>query len=177
MLSRPKIKSNSGTGLLNTIINSLPVELHLPGYQYCGPGTNLERRLALGQTGINGLDSACRDHDIAYDKSNSLTARSAADSILEERAWNRVRAKDADYKEKAAAWLVTTGMKAKRKIGSGCGFGNIVGVCKKALKKSIETCPVTQNMGKLIKSTVCVSQKHVKASRGAQSKKKINCLV
>ncbi|XP_050066057.1 uncharacterized protein LOC126555138 [Aphis gossypii] len=172
MLPRQKVKSNSGTGLLNTIINSLPVELHLPGYQYCGPGTNLEKRLALGQTGINGLDSACRDHDIAYDKSNSLTVRSAADSILEERAWNRVHAKDADYKEKAAAWLVTTGMKAKRKIGSGCGFGNIVGVCKKALKKSIETSPVTQNMGKLIKSMVCVARKHVKVSRGARSKKK-----
>jgi len=173
MLSRPKVKSNSGTGLLNTIINSLPVELHLSGYQYCGPGTNLEKRLALGQTGINGLDSACRDHDIAYDKSYSLTARSAADSILEERAWNRVRAKDADYKEKAAAWLVTTGMKAKRKIGSGCGFGNIVGVCKKELKKSIETCPVTQNMGKLIKSAVCVARKHVKATyRSARSKNK-----
>jgi len=94
-----------------------------------------------------------------------------ADSILEERAWNRVNAKDADYKEKAAAWLVTTGMKAKLKIGSGCGFGNIVGVCKKALKKSIKTFPVTQNMGKLIKSTVCVARKHVKASKSTRSKK------
>lgn len=56
MSSRSKVKSNSGTGLLNTIINSLPVELHLPGYQYCGPGTHLKKRLALGQTGINGLD-------------------------------------------------------------------------------------------------------------------------
>lgn len=81
-------------------------------------------------------------------------------------------AKDADYKEKAAAWLVTTGMKAKRKMGSGYGFGNIVGVCKKALKKSIKTCPVTQNMGKLIKSTVYVFRKHVKACRGFDRKKK-----
>ncbi|KAL4153479.1 hypothetical protein QTP88_001312 [Uroleucon formosanum] len=114
MLPRSKVKTNSGTGLLNTVINSLPIELHLPGYQYCGPGTNLKKRLALGQSGINGLDSACREHDIAYDKSNSLSERSVADSILEERAWSRVGARDADYKEKAAAWLVTTGMKAKR---------------------------------------------------------------
>ncbi|KAL4153517.1 hypothetical protein QTP88_001350 [Uroleucon formosanum] len=113
MLPRSKVKTNSGTGLLNTVINSLPIELHLPGYQYCGPGTNLKKRLALGQSGINGLDSACREHDIAYDKSNSLSERSVADSILEERAWSRVGARDADYKEKAAAWLVTTGMKAK----------------------------------------------------------------
>ncbi|KAL4112069.1 hypothetical protein QTP88_015917 [Uroleucon formosanum] len=114
MLPRSKVKTNSGTGLLNTVINSLPIELHLPGYQYCGPGTNLKKRLALGQSGINGLDSACREHDIAYDKSNSLSERSVADSILEERAWSRVGARDADYKEKAAAWLVTTGMKAKQ---------------------------------------------------------------
>lgn len=135
----------------------MPVELHLPGYQYCGPGTNLGKRLALGQTGINGLDSACRDHDIGYDKSNSLSEHSVADSVLEERAWRRVGAEDADYKEKAAAWLVTTGMKAKRKIGAGCGFGNIVSVCKKAIKKSIKTCSSTPNMGKLIKSAVCVA--------------------
>ena len=171
MLPRRKVKSNSGAGLLNTVINSLPFELHLPGYQYCGPGTNLGKRLALGQTGINGLDSACRDHDIAYEKSNSLSERSAADSILEERAWSRVGAKDASYKEEAAAWLVTTGMKAKRKTGAGCGFGNIVGACKKAIKKSIKTCPSTPNMGKLIKSAVFVARKHVKKNRGARKNK------
>ncbi|KAL4123298.1 hypothetical protein QTP88_015496 [Uroleucon formosanum] len=171
MLPRSKVKTNSGTGLLNTVINSLPIELHLPGYQYCGPGTNLKKRLALGQSGINGLDSACREHDIAYDKSNSLSERSVADSILEERAWSRVGARDADYKEKAAAWLVTTGMKAKRKIGAGCKFSNIVGVCKKALKKSLKSCPRTSNMSSLIKSTFRVARKHVKATAGGRSKK------
>lgn len=30
-----------GKGLVNSIINKLPFELHLPGYQYCGPGTKL----------------------------------------------------------------------------------------------------------------------------------------
>lgn len=171
MLPRSKYKSNSGAGLLNTVINSLPFELHLPGYQYCGPGTNLKKRLTLGQPGINGLDSACREHDIAYDKSNSLPDRSAADSVLEERAWSRVGAKDADFKEKAAAWFVTTGMKAKRKIGAGCGFSSIVGVCKKALKKSLKSCAGTPNMNSLIKSTVLVARKHVK-SAGGRSKKK-----
>lgn len=33
----------SGSGMLNKIINSLPFEVHLPGYQYCGPGTKLEK--------------------------------------------------------------------------------------------------------------------------------------
>lgn len=166
MLSRAKVKTNSGAGLLNTVINSVPFELHLPGYQYCGPGTDLKKRLALGQSGINGLDSACRDHDIAYDKNNSLSERNAADGVLEERAWSRVLAKDANFKEKAAAWLVTTAMKAKRKIGAGCGFVNIVKACKKALKKSVKAGSRTENMGKLIKSAVCVARKHVKKTRG-----------
>lgn len=172
MLSRAKVKTNSGAGLLNTVINSVPFELHLPGYQYCGPGTDLKKRLALGQSGINGLDSACRDHDIAYEKNNSLSERNAADSVLEERAWSRVLAKDANFKEKAAAWLVTTAMKAKRKIGAGCGFVNIVKACKKALKKSVKAGSPTQNMGKLIKSAVCVARKHVKKTHGRSNKNK-----
>ena len=76
-----------------------------------------------------------------------------------------------ERKEKAAAWLVTAGMKAKRKTGAGCGFGNIVGACKKAIKKSIKTCPSTPNMGKLIKSAVFVARKHVKKNRGARKNK------
>ncbi|KAF0702663.1 Uncharacterized protein FWK35_00034198, partial [Aphis craccivora] len=115
-------------------------------------GNRFKKRLALEQSGINGLDSACRDHDIAYEKNNSLSERNAVDSVLEERAWSRVLAKDANFKEKAAAWLLTTAMKAKCKIGAGCGFVNIVKACKKALKKSVKAGSPTQNMGKLIKS-------------------------
>ncbi|KAF0747788.1 Uncharacterized protein FWK35_00015861, partial [Aphis craccivora] len=146
ILSRSKYTSNSGTGLLNTVINSLPI---------AGRGLIKKKRLNLGQPRINGLDSACRD--IAYDNSNSLSDRNAADSVLEERAWNRARAKDADLKEKAAAWFVTTG----------CGFSSIVGMYKKSLK----SCSGTPNMNSLIKLTVLVARKHVKTA-GTRSKKK-----
>lgn len=178
MSPRRKVEINSGASLLNTIINSIPVELHLPGYQYCGPGTNLKKRLSLGQTGINGLDSACRDHDIAYDKSNSLTERSKADRILENRAWKRFGARDSSYKEKAASWLVTTGMKVKRKIGAGCGFKNIVGVAKKAIKKSMNTsssssCTGTPNMSGLIKSAISAVKKHVRNSKSKNNKPRV----
>lgn len=57
-----------GRGLLNKIINKLPVELHIPGYQFCGPGTKLAKRIARGDHGINPLDTACKEHDIAYEK-------------------------------------------------------------------------------------------------------------
>jgi len=47
-----------------------PFELHIPEYQFCGPGTHLEKRLARDGQGINPLDAACCEHDIAYSRSN-----------------------------------------------------------------------------------------------------------
>jgi len=46
------------SSLLNRAINTLPFELHILGYQFCGPGTHLEKRLARGDQGINPLDAA-----------------------------------------------------------------------------------------------------------------------
>jgi hypothetical protein len=110
-----------GEGLVNEIINRLPIELHLPGgYQFCGPGTKLSERLQRGQKGINALDAACREHDIAYSlHRNDINKRHEADRVLEEKAWQRVKSNDASLGEKSAAWLVTNAMKAKRKLGMG----------------------------------------------------------
>lgn len=164
MSPRQKVRSNcSGSGLLNTLINTLPVEVHLPGYQFCGPGTKLKKRLSLGQTGINNLDAACRDHDIAYESSNLPEDREKADRELENRAWENFKSGDTGFSEKAASWVVTTGMKAKRKVGGGgCGFKNVVGVAKKAIKKSIKACPGTSNMTKLIKSGIAAAKKYTR---------------
>lgn len=118
-----------GGGVLNSLINNLPVELHLPGYQYCGPGTKLQKRIARGDPGINQLDAACKEHDIAYSKHKDLEERHKADFILENKAWSRVKSKDASVGEKTAAWVVTNAMKSKRKLG--------MGLKKKAFKKSV----------------------------------------
>ena len=115
-----KSTQRRGKGLVNSIINKLPVELPIPGYQYCGSGTKLKERLARGDPGINPLDAACKEHDIAYSKNrDNLNARHAADRVLTERAWKRVLAKDASLGEKAAAWGVANTMKAKTKLGMG----------------------------------------------------------
>ena len=45
-----------GSGLFNKLLNKLLIELHVPGYQYCGPGTKLSKRLTRGDPGINNLD-------------------------------------------------------------------------------------------------------------------------
>lgn len=132
---------HAGGGVVNSLINKLPFELHIPGgYQYCGPGTKLQKRLARGDPGINPLDKACREHDIAYSKSRDLEHRHKADYELEQRAWERVKSKDAKLGEKAAAWAVTNTMKAKRKLGMGTkkiGFRKaVVSNVAKMLKKN-----------------------------------------
>ncbi|KAJ8910548.1 hypothetical protein NQ315_011061 [Exocentrus adspersus] len=86
----------SGNGILDSIINNLPVELHIPGYRFCGPGTKLAKRLSRGDVGINGLDEAC------------------------EKALKRFKSSNASIGEKAAALAVATAMKVKTKLGMGC---------------------------------------------------------
>ena len=108
-----------GSSILNTVIDKLPVEFHLPSYRYCGPGTKLEKRLARGDKPKNQLDAACLNHDIAYSKSSSLEKRHEADKQLAEAAWQRVKSKDAGFGEKSAALFVTGAMKAKRSLGMG----------------------------------------------------------
>lgn len=127
-----------GKGLVNSIINKLPVELHVPGYQYCGPGTKLQKRLARGDLGVNPLDAACKQHDIAYSKNrDNLSARHEADKILAERAWQRVLAKDASVGEKATAWAVANTMKAKTKLGMGMEKKKKKRTVKKSEKKRV----------------------------------------
>lgn len=118
-----KLALVSGGGIissaLNRAIDLLPVELHIPGYNFCGPGTKLKKRLARGDKGINPLDEACKLHDIAYSKFSDSGKRQQADKELTERAWQRFKSSDASLAEKAAAWTVTTAMKAKTKFGGG----------------------------------------------------------
>lgn len=63
---RGKNVERSGSGIVNTLINKLPFEIHIPGYNFCGPGTKLSKRIARGDRGVNPLDESCRKHDIAY---------------------------------------------------------------------------------------------------------------
>lgn len=106
--------------LVNKSIDLIPFELHLPGgYQYCGPGTKLRKRLQRGDPGINQLDQACKKHDIAYSKYSDSAHRTVADKILAERAWERVKSSDAGFGERAAALAVTAAMKGKTVFGGG----------------------------------------------------------
>lgn len=123
-----------GRGLINKIIDKLPFELHLPKYQYCGPGTKLAERLARGDPGVNKLDMLCKDHDIAYANHKDSAERYKADKKLASEAMKRVFSNDAKLGERAASLFVSTAMKAKTgltKIG-----GSISKLTCKKSKKS-----------------------------------------
>lgn len=133
-------KSKKGEGFMNSAINKLPIELHLPMYQYCGPGTDLKKRLARGDPGINKLDAACKEHDIAYDKYQTDDAeRTKADEILASRAWDRVISLNAGIGERSNALGVAAAMKAKiglAKLGGGMSRMTPKTKKKKTKKKS-----------------------------------------
>lgn len=94
------------SGFIDRFVESLP-EMHIWGYRYCGPNTNLKSRLATNEPGINELDCACKDHDIAYNESSECEWRYNADKLLVFRAIRRVYAKNSRIGERLAASLVT----------------------------------------------------------------------
>ncbi|KAE9522018.1 hypothetical protein AGLY_017580 [Aphis glycines] len=69
--------------------------------------------------------------------------------------------KDSSLKEKAVAWGVTTAMKAKRKIGDGCGYKAAIKAAKNVIKKNIGE----NNLLKLSKKCVAVARKTFKTKK------------
>ena len=51
-------------------------------YNYCGPNTRLEERLAHGDEGINRLDQVCKQHDIDYSNAKSLADKHEANKKM-----------------------------------------------------------------------------------------------
>lgn len=140
-----------GDGLINNIINKLPIELHLPGYQYCGPGTKLEKRLRRGDPGINSLDQACKEHDIAYTKNSDINERNIADKILASKAWKIAKSKKSNFSERLNSTLVTGIMKAKTKFGMGVKNKKKKGVKNKKKKVAQSFRAIVKNVSDKLK--------------------------
>ena len=118
----PKGVFKTGSGVFNTLLNKLSnvmLELHLPSQNYCGPFTNLDKRLARGDKPLNELDAGCQQHDIFY--------RDHKNKKLENIAAERMHASDASIREKIDAALVKVGMKRKSILGMGVNYWFCVG--------------------------------------------------
>ena len=57
----------------------IPGELHQPGYSFCGPGTNLNKRLDEADNPFNKVDEVCMRHDIDNGNSTTLEEKHEAD--------------------------------------------------------------------------------------------------
>lgn len=174
-ISKRKLRKavKRGLGFVDKLIDKLPIELHLPSYNYCGPGmfyiaifindtineyiveivkhvgTKLNERLARGDTGINGLDELCKEHDIAYATHKNSEERYKADKKLSSGALKRLFSKDAGLGERAASLLAITAMKTKAGLSKfGLGIPNLTP--RKKLKKS-RKCPKKISFGTLVK--------------------------
>ena len=77
-------RSQRGSKLFDVqkLLTKTGMEFHWPGYQYMGPGTHLEKRLARGDPGINRLDWIAKAHDIDYGKAYDLKDKWAADGKM-----------------------------------------------------------------------------------------------
>jgi len=80
-------------------------ERHLPGYNFCGPGTDVARRLREGVEPVNELDRACLMHDLHTEPRGPYL--SAGDPVKIARA-------DAELQQKAGALAGTLSSQSDR---------------------------------------------------------------
>lgn len=105
----------------NFSVSSIPFEFHIPGYQFCGPGTDYEGRIKKGQTGINSLDSACMKHDDVYNRTGVKTAenklmRQQADDELIRQA-KIFRQNSSSFGDKASGLATEGAIRLKKVFG------------------------------------------------------------
>lgn len=95
-------------------------EKHLPEYNYCGPGTNVTRRLREGVKPMNALDNACMIHDVEIEtrgpqtKGRSREALVTSDMKLARAAKRIALSKKTSKRERLMAWVVYRAMIANK---------------------------------------------------------------
>ena len=121
------VKSSKGGSILNKMINSLPVEMHLLGHNFTGPGTKLNKRLNADLTPkewskpINRIDKAAYHHDICYLKNNDTATRnSVCDKNMLEEMKNIY---NPSLRERMERGLVSTLIGTKKRFGWGVTTG------------------------------------------------------
>ena len=74
-------KEVAGESFLNSLVNKLPFEMHLPSHNFTGPGRKLNKRLNSDGTPnewsmhINRVDNAAYHHDLCYSEHDDTKTR------------------------------------------------------------------------------------------------------
>ena len=99
-----------------------PGEMHLPGMNFAGPGTNLNERLT--STGaykdwsntVDRVDNAAYHHDLAYQHFPDTATRNIADRLMIE---EMDAIKDPKMRERVERGIIRPIINAKQKFGMG----------------------------------------------------------
>lgn len=88
--------------------DGFPFEMHLPGYRFCGPGTQYLKHVEHRIGPKNALDAACMKHDAVYTyECKDSGALLNADKRLLRAASKRIISADATFEERASAAFIT----------------------------------------------------------------------
>ena len=117
------VKSSKGGSISNKMINNLPVEMHLLGHNFTGPGTKLNKRLNTDLTPkewskpINRIDKASYHHDICYLKNNDTATRN---NVCDKNMLNEMKnIYNPTLRERMERGLVSTLIGTKKRFGWG----------------------------------------------------------
>ena len=121
------VKSAKGGSILNKMINNLPVEMHLLGHNFTGPGTKLNKRLNADLTPkewskpINRIDKASYHHDICYLKNNDTATRN---NVCDKNMLQEMKdIYNPTLRERMERGLVSTLIGTKKRFGWGVTTG------------------------------------------------------
>jgi len=95
-------------------------EKHLPGCNYCGPGTNVRKRVREGVKPMNDIDKACFKHDLDTESRGPQRAGTdpkkirASDMRLARAAKKIALAPETSKTERALAWVVYRAMRMNK---------------------------------------------------------------
>jgi hypothetical protein len=94
-------------------------ERHLPGYNFAGPGTDVNRRIRNRVKPVNELDAACLAHDLDVETRGPRRAKTkreirASDKRLERKAYRIAINPNTSKQERRHAWVVYYAMRGNR---------------------------------------------------------------
>lgn len=117
------VKASKGGSILDSILNSGKIpEMHLPGHNFTGPGTKLEKRLYPDFTPkpwskpFNKVDEISMHHDICYSKNKNSKTRRICDTKMIEELDN---IENPDIRERIDRTIVKPFIWGKQKLGLG----------------------------------------------------------
>lgn len=127
---------NSVTSKIKLPWAKFPGEMHIPGMNFAGPGTNLDERLT--STGaykewsrpIDRVDNAAYHHDLAYQHFPDTATRNVADKIMLEQM---DAIKDPTFRERIERGIIKPIIYTKAKFGLGHTASKN---CQRAVKKT-----------------------------------------